>query len=133
VPDPTSLESRELAEAGFSLIETVVAAALLGVLTLSTLLTIIPISRQTRLSREVEAATYAVSDTLERIHATPFNEILILHPDGQSLDVDTLPSGQLSITYDDPTADPLVMTISLSWVAEDGGSIVREFTTVRTE
>ncbi len=119
--------------AGFSLLETIVAVALLAVLTLSTLLTLIPISRQTRLNRELEVATYAVSDTLEKIHATPFNDLLTLYPAGQSIPIDDLPSGQIVIAYVDPTTDPLVMNVALSWESDEVGSMTRNFTTVRTE
>ncbi|MCA8960807.1 MAG: hypothetical protein KDC38_09850 [Planctomycetes bacterium] len=119
--------------AGISLVEIVVAVALLSVLTLSTLLTLIPVSRQTRLNREVEAATYAVSDVLERIHATPFSELLTLYPDGTVQAVSTLENGQLAISYEDVTTDPLIMTLALTWQSPEVGSMSRTFRTVRTE
>ncbi|MEM7168353.1 MAG: type II secretion system protein [Planctomycetota bacterium] len=120
-------------ESGFSLIEVAVAVALLSILTVSTLLTLIPVSRQTRLNREMESASAAVRDLMERVHATPFSEIPSLYPDGTVVALASLESGEVTIGYEDVTADPLIISFDLAWDSPQVGSMSRTFTTVKTE
>ncbi|MEM7261551.1 MAG: hypothetical protein AAF488_06130 [Planctomycetota bacterium] len=115
------------------MVEVMIAIAILATLALSTLLTLVPIGRQTRLNRELQAATHAVGDVLERIHATPFNDLQTLYPDGQTASVSELQDGQLTVSYDDPTADPAILTLTLSWNSPQISPVTRTFTTVRTE
>lgn len=120
-------------QAGFSMIEVAVAVAILGVLTISTLLTLIPVSRQTRLNREMEAAAAGMRDAMERVQATPFSELLTLYPDGSVLPVATLADGEITVSYADPAADPLLITFALTWDSPDVGPMERTYLTVRTE
>lgn len=120
-------------EAGFSLIEVAVAVALLSILTVSTLLTLIPVSRQTRLTREMETASAAVRDLMERVHATPFSEVPVLYPDGTVVTLAALENGDVTIAYEDITADPLIISFDLAWNSPQIGSMSRTFVTVKTE
>lgn len=120
-------------ESGFSMMEVATAVSLLGILTISTMLTLLPVSRQTRLNREVEAATSAVRDVLEQVHATPFAEIPALYPDGLAIELDTLPAGEVLVGYEDATADPLLMSLTISWQSPEVGAMSRSFVTVKTE
>ena len=120
-------------EEGFSLIEVAVAVALLSILTVSTLLTLIPISRQTRLNREMEAASSAVRDLMERVHATPYSDVAALYPDGTVMTLADLENGEVTIAYDDVTADPLIISFDLRWESPQIGAMSRTFTTVKTE
>ena len=110
-----------------------VAVALLGILTVSTLLTLIPVSRQTRLNREMEAASSAVRDLMERVHATTFSEIPDLYPDGTVVALAALDDGEVTIGYEDINADPLVISFDLAWDSEQIGQMNRTFVTVKTE
>lgn len=121
------------AEGGFSLIEVAMAVALLSILTISTLLTLVPVSRQTRLNREVEAATSEVRNVLERVQSTPYADLLGIYPDGATMTVDRLESGQMTVAYDDVTADPLVMNLAISWESPQVGAMARTFVTVKTK
>lgn len=115
------------------MVEVMITIAILATLSLATLLTLVPIGRQTRLNRELQAATHTVSDVLERIHATPFNDLQTLYPDGQTAAVSELPGGQLTISYVDPTTDPVILNLTLAWDSPQIGPVTRTFTTVRTE
>ena len=118
---------------GFSLMEVAVAVTLLGVLAVSALLTIIPISRQTRVNRELEGAASAARNVLEQVHATPFNELATLYPDGTTIAVEGLESGEVAVSYPDPAADPLEMRLTLSWESPDLGEMSETFITMKTE
>lgn len=118
---------------GFSLVEVAAAVSLLGILTISTLLTLVPVSRQTRLNRELESASAAARNVLEQVQATPYNEIVGSFPDGQTTSLTSLQSGTVVISYADATADPLVMTVTVAWDSPQVGPMSRVFTTVKTE
>ncbi|MGE3165594.1 MAG: prepilin-type N-terminal cleavage/methylation domain-containing protein [Planctomycetota bacterium] len=118
---------------GFSLMEVAMAVSLLSILTISTLLTLVPVSRQTRLNREVEAATSEVRNVLEQVQSTPYAEILTAYPDGSTIAVERLEDGQMSIGYEDPAADPLVMNLAISWTSPQVGAMTRAFVTVKTK
>lgn len=120
-------------ERGFSLLEVAMAVALLSVLTISTLLTLVPVSRQTRLNREVQAAVSEVSNILERVHSTPYADLTTLYPDGSTIAVDHLDNGELTIGYEDPSADPLLMNVTISWESPQVGPMTRTFVTVKTK
>ena len=67
---------------GLSLLEVVFAVVILTILTLSALLIVIPVSKQVRVSREIELANTEAQKILERIQTTPFFEITADYPDG---------------------------------------------------
>lgn len=131
---PVLSRARPAARAGgFSLLEVMVASAILTVLTLSTLMVVIPVSRQVRIHREVELATVETGKVLEKIQSTPFFQITTIYPQGINLDVPGLENGRITVTYDDPAADPLFVRATLSWDSPDPGAMTRTFSTVRTE
>ena len=70
---------------------------------------------------------------LERIQAVPFSEIQELYPDKTVIDVANLPEGSMTVTYDDPAADPLIINLLLSWKSIDLGNMSWDFMTMRTE
>ncbi len=119
---------------GLTLIEVVMAISVLVLLTASTIITMVPVSRQNRMSREMELAVTEVRNVLEKVHATPFNDLVTLYPPGLVLPINELNNGKLLISYVNPDADPLVMQVELTWDSEESlGSVSRTFYTVRTE
>ncbi len=118
---------------GFSLLEIVITISLLTIVTLSTVLLLVPIARQSRLQRETEAANLAAKRVLEKIQATPFKDILTIYPQSSSVAIPELPNGSIVITYTNPSADPLVIQANLTWESPDIGTLQRTFHTVRTE
>jgi hypothetical protein len=118
---------------GFTLLEVVLTIFLLTGTALATALLVIPIARQTRMNREMQAADLEVKKVLERVQATPFTEILTVYPPGTSQPVPALDGGQIAVNYADPTADPLEVQVTLSWSSPDLQNMQKTFTTVRTE
>jgi type II secretory pathway pseudopilin PulG len=118
---------------GMSLLEVVIALGILTALALATVLILVPVSRQGRINRETSTADAAVQRTLEEIHATPFNDLLDQFPDGSDEIVPDLPDGSLAVSYADPTADPLEIELTLSWMSPEIGAMEVVFNTLRTE
>jgi len=94
---------------------------------------VIPVSSQVRISREVSRAAGEVQKILEEVQSTPFFQVTDEYPDGTVIEIDGLDQGQIVVNYEDPDADPLIITATLTWESPDMGSMSRIFTTVRTE
>ena len=120
-------------ERGFSLLEVVFAVEILTVLTLGVLLVILPVSRQLRINRELDIATTETRKVLEKIQCVPFFQITTIYPDGIDIPLPALDQGLLTVSYDDPTEDPLVVRADLTWNSPELGTMNRSFVTVRTE
>lgn len=118
---------------GFSLLELVFTIAILTSVGLATTLVLVPVSRQSRIVRETQAANSAAQRVMERIQATPFKDILELYPPSMERPIPELHDGKVTITYDDPEGDPLVVHAEVAWQSPDLGSMSRTFTTSRTE
>lgn len=118
---------------GFSLLELVITIAILTTATLTAMLLLVPVARESRVRREVQIANLAAKRALERIQTTPFNDIVDDYPQGYAEPVTGLPSGALTVQYVDPTADPLTVQVTMSWVSAEIGAMSRSFSTVRTE
>ena len=77
-------------------------------------------------------ADYELATTMG-VQSTPFFRVTDEYPDGTVIEIDGLDQGQIVVSYEDPAADPLIMTATLTWESPDMGSMSRIFTTVRTE
>ena len=135
-PQPSMCDANPLRRernGGFSLIEVTIAIVILAVLSFTTALVLVPVSREHRSARETDIANAAVRSVLESVHATPFNELLINYPNGNTIPITDLTNGQIAVSYADPTADPLIMQLDLSWDSPESGAMSRTFFTVRTE
>ena len=128
--DPLPKRERE---AGFSILEVYVAAALLVVVMFSAMLTVVPVSRQVRISDDIDTVVMQVQNVLERVQVTPYSELVTTYPDGVQLVLAGVEAGTLTITYEDTTADPLQVRITANWTIPDLGPIERIFSTTRTE
>lgn len=118
---------------GFTLLEVTLAIVILTGLTLGSLMIIVPVSGQVRVSRQVSRATGEVQKVLERVQSTPFAEVTDEYPDGAVIEIDGLDEGKIVVGYDDPDADPLILTATLTWESPELGSMSEVFTTVRTK
>ena len=127
-----SPSARKEAE-GFSLLEVTLAIMILTGLTLYALVIVVPVSSQIRISREVSRAAGEVQKILEEVQSTPFFQVTKEYPNDTVIEIDGLDQGKIVVSYDDPDADPLIMTATLTWESPDLGSMSRIFTTVRTE
>jgi len=129
-PDAGTASERS---AGLSLLEVTFALAIISALTLSVAQLVVPIARQSRLSREASVATAEASRLLESIQTLPFRDVIRTYPDGTVTPISALPDGRLRTYYDDPAADPLMIHVELTWASEEHGTISRTFHTARTE
>ena len=118
---------------GFSLLEVVLTIALLTTTTLGTSLLLVPIARQSRIGRETQIANSAARGVLERLQATPFKDLLTDYPPSSVKTISELPSGKVTVQYEDPAADPLIIEAIVTWDSPDLGSMSRAFNTIRTE
>lgn len=118
---------------GFTLIEMIIAIAILTILAFSTVLVLVPVAREHRSARESDSANAAVRDVLEGMHATPFLEITTRYPEGIQIPIPDLPGGLITIDYQNANSDPLVIQVDLQYDTPDSGQISRTFFTVRTE
>jgi prepilin-type N-terminal cleavage/methylation domain-containing protein len=121
------------AERGMTLLEVVIAVAILTSLALSSTLIFIPVSRQARVNREISVANNEAKRVMEKVQAVPFKDVTRIYPNGRVIVIGVLPNGTITTTYSDPAADPLVLRAVLSWDSPDLGTMTREFYTVRTE
>ena len=117
---------------GFTLLEVTMSAAVLIIVAMSSLLVMVPVSRQSRISREVEAGVVAVREVLEEIQLTPFDELTAAFPPGFEVAVPELAQGSIAVAYEDPAADSLVAHVTLSWQSPDLGPMSRMFVASRT-
>lgn len=120
-------------ERGFSLLELMITVAILATVTLAAALVVVPVARESRLRREVETASTAARQVLEKIQATSFGNIVSTYPQGYVQSIPGLNSGSLQVVYADPTVDPLEIRVDLSWDSPEAGTITRTFQTIRTE
>lgn len=118
---------------GFTLLEVMITVALLASVMLGGLLVIVPVAREARIRKEVEVASISARRVLERIQASPFSDITETYPEGHVEPIIGLTNGRITVTYADPTSDPLIVSVNLAWENDDIGPLERTFTTVRTE
>ncbi|MCZ6795624.1 MAG: hypothetical protein O7J95_18625 [Planctomycetota bacterium] len=118
---------------GMMLLEVTSTVAFLTTVALSISLMVVPIARQSRLNKEVSTANAEAKQLLERIQATPFNELLASYPDGMVEVLPDLPGGQLTVQYEDVNADPLLVEVQLVWDSPEFGLMQRTFHSARTE
>jgi len=119
-------------ERGISLLEVMIAVAVISLATLSATLLLVPVARQSNLRREIELANTSAKRILERIQSTPFESILGTYPPSYGETITGLPGGALTVTYTDPATDPLLIQVALTWDNAQMGTLQRTFDTVRT-
>lgn len=118
---------------GFSLLELMITVAILTSVTLAAALVVVPVARESRFRRQVEAANTAALRVLEKIQTTSFGNLVGTYPQGHVETIPGLNSGSLTIQYVDPAADPLEIQLDVSWNSPEAGTIARTFHTMRTE
>ena len=120
-------------EAGFSILEVYIALALLVVVIFSAMLTVVPVSRQVRISEDIDTVVAQVQDALERVQVLPFSEVTTEFPAGSTIDLEGVETGAITVTYEDVNADPLQLRMTANWTIPDLGPVERIFSTTRTE
>jgi type II secretory pathway pseudopilin PulG len=116
-----------------TLLEVVIGLAILASLSLAVTLAFVPVTRQARANREVALANAEAKRVLEKVQAVEFKKITTIFPNGMETPIASLPNGKVLTTYEDPTSDPLVMRVTLTWDSPNLGPMLRTFFTLRTE
>ena len=113
---PASYRSREQ---GFTLIEVVVAAMLITTASLVAFPTVLSFFDLSKTAKELNIATHDLQAATEDILATPFSQITSTYTDGQPIPKYRglhLNQEVILISYADPLADPLEVTLEVQWL-----------------
>lgn len=114
-----------------TLIEVMIAAMTLLLLTLGIMITLVPVRRQNQVSREMGQVTMEAERVLERLLAVPFSDLTVTYPQDTVLPISTVPNGEARIHYEDPAANPLTIELNVLWQSPDSGAMSRRFVTAR--
>lgn len=123
---------------GVSLVEAVVAIAIIAIGVVVLVAQLEASYKITSVNRETNKATAHLQACLEKIVTTPFADIPTTYPNGSAISLTPVDPGDLmdgevvTVTYTDPAADPLEVTVTIRWKAFDGSMRTRTLTTLRT-
>ena len=124
--------------AGISLVETIVAVAIIALGVTALMAQLEASYRITNVNRETNKAVAHLQAAMEKVIATPFGDIVGIHPNGSSVYLDSISAEDLmtgeyiTVTYADENADPLEITVTVCWTSFDGRLRSRSLTTMRT-
>jgi prepilin-type N-terminal cleavage/methylation domain-containing protein len=133
-PPDSSAGSRRR-ERGFTFVEIVFATAILAVAALVAFPTMLSFFELSDAARDENVATHDLMAATEDLLATPFALVTTTYPDGQPIPKFTrlhLPDEQITVRYDDPAADPLLITLTAAWSDSKGRPRQEVYRCVRT-
>jgi prepilin-type N-terminal cleavage/methylation domain-containing protein len=120
---------------GFSLIEVMVATALLAVAALVAFPTILSFFDLSDMAREENIATHDLMAAVEEVMATPFASVTTSYPPGQAIPKYAnlhLRGEQVMVNYTDPNQDPLEVVLTATWLDRRGRTRQEAFRCMRT-
>jgi type II secretory pathway pseudopilin PulG len=123
---------------GLTLVELLIVSLVLAVTIGALLVVFVNALNQIVLSKELSIATDDLRDTLEKIKATPFTNIVVQYPNGSPIAASViggfiLPNESISISYPRGTnADPLEVTATITWLSKDKRTRTQSFNTLLT-
>lgn len=120
---------------GFTLIEVMVATAMLSVAALVAFPTILSFIQLSDAARQEDLATQDLMAAVEDVVATPFSRLTTTYADGQEIPKYALlhlPQERIVVDYVDPNADPLHIAIVATWADAKGHPRQETFRCVRT-
>ena len=126
---------RAHARAGFTFIEVVIAIVILAVAALVAFPTMLSFFELSDTAREENVATHDLMAAVEDILCTPFANVTTTYADGQPIPKYTrlhLRDEQIVVRYDDPTTDPLLVTVTATWSDSKGRPRQEIYRCVRT-
>jgi prepilin-type N-terminal cleavage/methylation domain-containing protein len=121
--------------AGFTFIEVVIATVILAVAALVAFPTMLSFFELSDSAHEENVATHDLMAAVEDIHCTPFATITTAYPDGQLIPKYTrlhLRDEQISVQYENPAADPLIVAVTATWSDSKGRPRQETYRCVRT-
>ncbi len=109
---------------GFTLIELMIALAIIVPVLLGAIGLNVYVFRISERSRRVVVALEDAHTVIERIRntsETSLAQVATTYPSGQAVaGFNNLPSEQVTVTYPNAAADPLVMTVTVNWSDRQG-------------
>lgn len=121
---------------GFTLIELMLAVAIILPVLLGAIGLNVYIFRATETSKRTTVALQDVHTVIERIRNTSessLSAVTSAYPDGQTVTgFSNLPSEQITVDYANVNADPLDLIVTVSWL-DQGRTMVRNLSTQVTK
>ena len=128
---------------GVSLLEILVAVVIISFVSIAILETFLVNLNAAELNKGNTIAMVHLGNMLEKIKCTAFNELATLFPNGDEdgpagnnyADIVggyTLDSEHITVTYVDPSSDPLEIVITLTWRYKSSFDRINVLTTKRT-
>jgi prepilin-type N-terminal cleavage/methylation domain-containing protein len=120
---------------GLTLAEVMIAMTILGVIALVAFPTMLSFADLSDTARQQNVATHDLMSAVEDVISTPFSQLTTTYQQGQSIPKYQelhLPNETVVVTYDDPTADPLVVTLTMTYNDLKGRPWQGVFRCVRT-
>jgi prepilin-type N-terminal cleavage/methylation domain-containing protein len=120
---------------GLTLVEVMVALTILAVVGLVAFPTMLSFVDLSDSARQENVGTHDLMSAVEDVISTPFTQVTATYPQGQAIPKYQglhLQNESVVVTYDDPLADPLIVTLSLSYKDSKGRPWQGVFRCVRT-
>lgn len=109
---------------GFSLIELIIAISIVVPVLLGAIGLNVYVFRMNETSRRAVVALQDAHTVIERIRntsETSLAQVTSIYPSGQAVSgFSNLPSEQVTVTYPNASADPLAITVTVSWTDRQG-------------
>jgi prepilin-type N-terminal cleavage/methylation domain-containing protein len=121
--------------AGLTFVEVMIATTILAVGALVAFPTMLSFADLSDTAREENVATHDLMTAVEDVMSTPFTQITTTYKQGEVIPRFTalhLSEESIVVAYDDPAADPLIITMTASWKDRKGHPMQETFRCVRT-
>jgi len=132
---PSARARGEAGCAGFTFIEVVIATVILSVAALVAFPTMLSFFQLSDTAHEENVATHDLMAATEDILCTPYALVTTTYAPGQAIPKYTrlhLRDELITVQYDDPAADPLIISITASWSDSRGRPRQETYRCVRT-
>ncbi len=146
----TELNTSQNSSAGFTLLEVLIAIAILAVVSLASAMVMIPVVKAQNESREFTQATAMGRAVLEELYSRSLEELTNSQdgyllasnwpkkgtqifgetPSFSELNDPTIPT--VDVSTGPLESDPIEILVTVSWTGRDSGLITKEFWVVRT-
>ena len=120
---------------GFTLLEVLLATVVIATAALIAFPTLVSFFDLSNQARDSNIATRDLNAATEDLIATPFGQITATYVAGEPIPKYTdlhLSDERIVVNYDDPAADPLLITLTASWTDRKGRPCQEVFRCMRT-
>ncbi len=129
------LPKRRAGSRGFALIEVMIAMAMLSIGAMSIYQGVVSYQDLSRLAHDRNVAYFDLETAVEDIQSTPFANITTRFPNNQRVNKFEglhLNRERVTVHYSDPTADPLFITVTVTWRDIKARTVTESIMTART-